>query len=73
MHQGFQSSLIPGVSVGRRFFFKEELKALCGAIEKLAPFVVYQNRCWTRAGCPNADPLLPNPERNPYFTFALGI
>jgi hypothetical protein len=21
MHQGFQSSLIPGVSIGRRFFF----------------------------------------------------
>ncbi len=62
MHQCFQSSLIPRVGVGRQFLFlKEEIEALCGAVEKLAPFVVYQSRCWTRARGPNADPLLPSP------------
>ncbi len=30
------------------------------AVEKLAPFAVYQSRCWTRTRCPNADPLLPS-------------
>jgi hypothetical protein len=42
-------------------FLKEEIEALREAVEKLAPFVVYQSRCWTRAGGPNADPLLPSP------------
>ncbi len=42
-------------------FLKEEIEELCGAVENLAPFVVYQSRCWTRAGGPNADLLLPNP------------
>ena len=42
-------------------FLKEEIEALCGAVEKLAPFVVYRSRCWTRAEGSNADPLLPSP------------
>ncbi len=37
------------------------MQALCGAVEKLAPFVVYQSRCWTQARDPNTDPLLPYP------------
>ncbi len=42
-------------------FFKEEIEALFGAVEKLAPFVVHQSRCWTQAAGANADPLLPYP------------
>ena len=42
-------------------FLKEEIEAFCGAVKKLAPFAVYQSRCWTRAGGPNTDPLLPYP------------
>jgi hypothetical protein len=31
-------------------FLKEEIELLCGAVEKLAPFVVYQSSCWMRQG-----------------------
>jgi hypothetical protein len=45
MHQGFQSSLIQEINVRRRFLLlKEEREALCGAVEKLVPFVVFQSR-----------------------------
>ncbi len=40
---------------------KKQIETLYGAVEKLAPFVVYQSRCWTRAGGSNVDPLLPAP------------